>query len=54
MVLFHSLWTLVLFLIFIDIVLWAWSARRKARFDDAARLPMEDDKYDPDKGMTNG
>ena len=54
MELFHSFWTLLLFLMFIGIVLWAWSSRRKARFDDAARLPMEDDKYDPDKGVNNG
>ncbi len=33
--------TLVSFVTFIGIVAWAWSARNKAAFDDAARLPFE-------------
>lgn len=43
MVTFHAIWTVVLFVIFIGIVLWAWSSKRKKRFDEAARLPLEDD-----------
>ena len=43
MAMFHSVWTVVVFLIFIGIVLWAWSGKRKDRFDEAARLPLEDD-----------
>lgn len=35
--------TVVTLLTFIGIVLWAWSGRNKARFDEAARLPLEED-----------
>lgn len=35
--------TLVSFLTFIGIVVWAYSGRQKARFDDAANLPFADD-----------
>ena len=42
-VLFHSLWTLSLLALFIGIVAWAWSGKRKAQFDEAARLPLDDD-----------
>ncbi len=40
---FHIIWTVVLFIVFIAIVAWAWSSKRKKRFDEAARLPLEDD-----------
>ena len=46
---FHAFWTLLLFLTFIGIVIWAWSSKRKKRFDEAARLPLEDDLDDEDK-----
>ncbi len=39
----HSVWTVMLFILFIGIVIWAWSAKRKPRFDEAARLPLEED-----------
>ncbi len=35
-------YTVVLFVTFIGIWLWAWSGKRKARFDEAARLPLEE------------
>jgi len=41
---FLSLWTLALFLVFVGIVLWAWSSKRKKQFDEAARLPLDDDR----------
>ncbi len=43
---FHSWWTLVLLIIFIGIVLWAWSGRRKQDFEEAANIPFEDDELD--------
>lgn len=43
MVTIHALWTVALFVIFIGIVAWAWSSKRKKQFDEAARLPLEDD-----------
>ncbi|MEP6938574.1 MAG: cbb3-type cytochrome c oxidase subunit 3 [Rudaea sp.] len=32
--------TAVLMVMFVGIVLWAYSSRRRADFDDAARLPL--------------
>jgi cytochrome c oxidase cbb3-type subunit 4 len=46
MAMFHSIWTVLLFLSFIGIVAWAWSARRKPEFDQAARIPFKDDPED--------
>ncbi|WP_028025557.1 CcoQ/FixQ family Cbb3-type cytochrome c oxidase assembly chaperone [Enterovibrio calviensis] len=43
---FHSIWTLVIFVSFIGIVLWAYSSRRKTEFEDAANLVFADE----DKG----
>lgn len=40
---FHGLWTGALLVIFIGIVVWAWSGKRKRGFDEAARLPLDDD-----------
>lgn len=39
----HSIWTVLLMAIFVGIVVWAWSGRRKRSFDAAARLPLEDE-----------
>ena len=41
--LIHSVWTVLLFVLFIGIIVWAWSAKRKRGFDEAARLPFEDE-----------
>lgn len=41
---FFSLITLLLLLIFLGIVAWAYSKRRKKDFEEAAHLPLEDDK----------
>lgn len=42
-ILFHSIWTVVLLVLFIGIWAWAWSAKRRNSFDAAARLPLDDD-----------
>lgn len=39
----RSVITAVLFVVFIGIVLWAWGKGRRADFEAAARLPLEDD-----------
>ncbi|MBS3912008.1 MAG: cbb3-type cytochrome c oxidase subunit 3 [Hydrogenophaga sp.] len=39
----RSAFTLVSFLIFMGILVWAWSKRNKANFDEAARLPFNED-----------
>ncbi|MCX7897748.1 MAG: cbb3-type cytochrome c oxidase subunit 3 [Rhodocyclaceae bacterium] len=40
----RSVITVLAFVTFIGIVAWAWSSRQKAVFDEAARLPLEDDE----------
>lgn len=42
-VIFQSVWTVVVMVLFLSIVAWAYSSKRKAEFDEAARLPLEDD-----------
>ncbi|MEJ2093678.1 MAG: cbb3-type cytochrome c oxidase subunit 3 [Gammaproteobacteria bacterium] len=42
MSLIHSIWTVLVFLLFIGIVIWAWSGKRKDNFDKASRIPLED------------
>ncbi len=37
-------WTVVAFVFFVGIVIWAWGSGRKAEFDKAARMAMDDDK----------
>ena len=43
--LIQSIWTIVVMVLFVGIVIWAWSSKRKARFDEAANIPFaeEDD-----------
>ena len=42
--LLHGLWTAAMIAVFAAIVAWAWSGRRKRDFDEAARLPLEEDE----------
>ena len=39
----HAWWTVLLLVVFIGIVFWAYSSKRKQDFDEAARLPLDDD-----------
>ncbi len=39
----QSIWTIVVMITFLGIVVWAFSSKRKSAFDEAARLPFEDD-----------
>ncbi|NCF28343.1 MAG: CcoQ/FixQ family Cbb3-type cytochrome c oxidase assembly chaperone [Gammaproteobacteria bacterium] len=43
---FHGLWTGALLVIFIGIVVWAWSGKRKQGFDEAAHIPLADDELE--------
>ena len=43
-VIFHSIWTVLLVILFIGIILWAFSSKRKKSFDQAARMPLDEDK----------
>ncbi len=40
---FHAFWTGLMLAIFIGIVVWAYSGKRRQRFDAAARSPLEDE-----------
>ena len=44
---FRGIVTGVLLVLFIWLVVWAWSKRRRADFDAAARLPLEDEEPKP-------
>jgi len=39
----RGLATLLAMIAFIGVWVWAWSRHRKEKFDDAARLPLEED-----------
>ena len=41
--LFSSLMTVVMLVVFLGIVVWAYSSKRGADFEEAARVPFEDD-----------
>ena len=40
----RSVHTLLAFLVFVGITAWAWSAKRKVAFEEAARLPLEEEE----------
>ncbi len=44
---FSGVVTVFLLLLFVGLVIWAWSGKRKADFDAAARLPLEGDDDTP-------
>jgi len=51
--------TIVMFVIFIGIVIWAWSPARKQEFEEASNLALEPDDITPDstpkqEGQDNG
>lgn len=39
----RSVFTVLTFVAFVGIVMWAYSGRRKQAFDEAANLPLDDD-----------
>ena len=39
---FSTVMTVVMLIIIIGIVAWAYSGKRRAQFDEAARVPFED------------
>jgi len=38
-----SAWTVVALVLFVAIVIWAWSGKRRQSFEEAARIPLEND-----------
>jgi len=41
----RSWYTVVMFVVFIGIVLWAWSGKTKRRFNEAEQLPFNESEY---------
>jgi cytochrome c oxidase cbb3-type subunit 4 len=41
-----GIFTALLIVVFIGICLWAYSSKRKPDFDEAARLPLDDNEPD--------
>jgi cytochrome c oxidase cbb3-type subunit 4 len=39
----RGVFTVVMFILFIGIFVWAYSSRRKKDFDEAAQLPLDED-----------
>jgi len=51
--LLQTIWTVAAFIVFVAIVVWAYSSKRSKQFDEAANLPFSDkDKAIHEK--TNG
>ena len=50
---FRGIITAVLMILFIAVVLWAYSRHRHADFEAAARLPLDDDR-EPGSTRENG
>ena len=46
----RGLLTLATFAAFIALWIWAWSTKRKAEFDEAARLPLEGSQIASEQG----
>ena len=44
---FRGLFTVVMLLLFVGLVLWAYSSKRKQTFDAAAQLPLEEHGAEP-------
>jgi len=42
----HSYWTLLLLIVFVGIVVWAFVLRRGEDFEAAARIPFEDESFE--------
>ena len=38
-------WTIVVMVVFLAIVFWAWSGRRKESFNEAANIPLEEEDF---------
>ena len=39
----QSIWTLIVMVIFLGIVVWAFSRKHQSAFDEAAKRPIDDD-----------
>jgi cytochrome c oxidase cbb3-type subunit IV len=39
---FHGIWSIFILVIFLGIIAWVFSAKRKKSFDEAGRIPLDD------------
>ena len=42
----QSIWTVIAMIVFIGVVIWAYSSRRKSEFEKASRMACDDDHPD--------
>lgn len=49
----NVIWTVAIFVIFVAIVIWAYSKRSQKGFEEAANLVFDDDKSAQDKAQQN-
>ena len=47
---FRGLFTVVMIVLFVGLVLWAYSSKRRQTFDAAAQLPLEEHGDEPPHG----
>jgi cytochrome c oxidase cbb3-type subunit 4 len=47
--LIQVIWTVVVLVLFVGIVIWAWSGKRKQEFDEAANIPFNEDDTPTEK-----
>ncbi|HLU07866.1 MAG TPA: cbb3-type cytochrome c oxidase subunit 3 [Woeseiaceae bacterium] len=45
----RGLITVLLLILFVALWAWTWSRKQKSQFDEAARMPLEDDDKPPQK-----
>ncbi|MDH3527729.1 MAG: cbb3-type cytochrome c oxidase subunit 3 [Gammaproteobacteria bacterium] len=45
--LIQSVWTIVVLVLFVGIVLWAYSGKRRQHFEEASRIPFTEDTPAP-------
>ncbi len=43
---FQPIYTVLVFITFVALIIWAWSSKRKKSFDEAANIPLNDDVED--------
>lgn len=46
--------TAILIIVFIGIIVWAYSSRRRRDFEEAARIPLEDENPSEDQDDSKG
>lgn len=50
----QTIWTVLAFVIFVGVVIWAWSDKRKDDFEKAARMALDDDEPLQEPGHDSG